>query len=230
MLKKLIKDNSSVLVAVGAGAGVLTTAYLAAQAGYKTREKLEHQKGMTTKEKALVVWKLYIPAGLSGAATIVCIVGVKHIDARKTLAAQTALAVSRRAYEGYRAQVIEELGERKDKTLLAGVAQNEINNNPPSAVVIGTGTVLCYEMYTGRYFNGDIEAINKAVNEINWRLARHDYATLDDLYYMIGVGTTSVSGQTGWESERLLELEYSSVLSPDGKPCLAFDYNYVKTL
>lgn len=230
MIKRFVKDNSSVLLVVGASVGVLSTAYLAAQAGYRTAHRLESEDPrMELKERAQRVWRFYIPAGVSATATIVCVAGIKHVDGRKTLAAQTALAVSQRAYESYRAQVIDELGERKDKTILAKVAEERLRENPPSTVVVGSGTVLCCELFTGRYFNSDMEALNKAVNEINSRLLKHDYATLDDLYYILNLNTTTVSGQSGWNSSRLLELEFSAVVSPDGRPCLAFDYNYVDT-
>jgi hypothetical protein len=229
-IRRGAKENSSLILSVGAGVGVITTAYLSAKAGYQTAQALENEDPYEPlKEKAKHVWRLYIPAASSGAVTIVCVAGVKRIDGKKALAAQTALAVSQRAYESYRAQVIEELGEKKDQKFLAKVAEERVKDSPPSTVVVGSGTVLCCEMFTGRYFNSDMESLNRAVNEVNARLLKHDYATMDDFYYIIGLQNTSTSGQCGWEAGKLLELEYSTVLSPDGRPCLSFDYNYVKS-
>lgn len=228
-MRGFIKKNSSLLLSVGAGIGVVSTAYLSAQAGFRTAHRLESEDSkMELKERARLVWRLYVPAGVAGAATIICVVRIKHVDARKTLAAQTALAVSQRAYESYRAQVVEELGDKKDQLFLAKVAEKQIKDNPPTTIIAGSGTVLCCEAFTGRYFNSDMETLNKAVNEINARMLKHDYATLDDFYYEIGLENTMVSGQAGWESSKLLSLEFSSVLS-QGKPCLMFDYNYVKS-
>ena len=93
---------------------------------------------------------------------------------------------------------------------------------------VAAGTVLCHESYTGRYFECDMETLRKAENEINSRIVKHDRASLNDLYYILGLGATSYSDNVGWDSARLLELEFSTVLSQDGKPCLAFDYNYTK--
>jgi hypothetical protein len=229
-MKKLIKENSSVILSVAAGVGTLTTAYFAAQAGYRSAQILSNQDPHEdVRKKAKRVWRLYIPAGISATATIVCVAGVKHVDARKTLAAQTALAVSQRAYEGYRAQVIEELGERKDRELLGKVAEKRVADSPPPAIVLGSGSVLCCELWTMRYFNSDMQTLNKAVNEINAMLLSQDYVTLDQLYYILGLENTMVSGQAGWETPKLLEFEYSTILH-DGKPCLAFSYNYVNTL
>jgi hypothetical protein len=231
MIKRFIKDNSSVILSVGACVGVISTAYLAGQAGYRTAHKLENEDPtMELKEKARIVWRLYIPTGATAAATIIFVAGIKHVDGRKTLAAQTALAVSQRAYESYRAEVIDELGERKDQTLLARVAEKKVKDNPPSTIVAvsGSGRVLCCELFTSRYFLSDMDALNKAVNEINAKMLRHDYATLDDFYYEINLENTMVSGQSGWSSDKLMALEFSTVLR-DGVPCLAFSYNYIKS-
>lgn len=229
MIRRFIKDNSSVIFSVGACVGVVSTAYLAGQAGYRTAHKLENQDpAMELREKARIVWRLYIPAGATAAATIIFVAGIKHVDGRKTLAAQTALAVSQRAYESYRAEVIEEFGERKDKTILAKVAEKRVEANPPTIITGVEGSVLCCELFTGRYFHSDMDALTKAVNQINAEMLQRDYATLDDFYYIIGLENTTVSGQTGWKSDKLLDLEFSSVLY-HGKPCLAFDYNYVKS-
>lgn len=229
-MKRVVKENSSIILSVAAGVGTLATAYLAARAGYQTAQVLSHTDPYEDfQEKTRRVWRLYIPTAISATATIVCVAGVKHVDARKTLAAQTALAVSQRAYEGYRAQVIEDLGDRKDKELLGKVAEKRVGESPPLAIIAGSGTVLCCELFTGRYFNSDMETLNRALNELNAKLVRHDYATLDDFYYLVHLATTTASGSAGWTASRLVELEFSSILH-DGRPVLAFDYNYVKGL
>ena len=229
-LQLIVKENSSLLCTIGASVGVVTTAVLAARAGYKHSAAMSTQDPhMSKKEEAKHVWRLYVPTAASGAATVICVAGARRIDGAKTLAAQAALAVSQRAYEGYRDQVVEELGERKDQTFVAKVAEKEVAENPPTkTIVAGSGKVLCCERFTGRYFESDMQTLDRAVNELNAKMLKHDYATLDDLYYMIGLELTDVSSQAGWQSDRLLELRFSSVLH-DGNPVLAFEYNYVKS-
>lgn len=226
-MKAFLKRNSSTIFTVGAGAGVLTTAYLASVAGYRAAHRLESEDPyMDIRERAILVWRLYIPTAGAAAATIICLAGAKRVDASKILASQTALAVSQRAYEGYRAQVIEELGDKKDKLFRANVAEKEINKLPLPAIVVGQGKVMCCELYTGRFFESSMEALSRAVNDLNAGLVRHDYATLDEFYYLVHLGSTSASSKMGWKASRLVELEYSSILHGD-TPCLAFDYNYL---
>lgn len=234
-LEKFAKDNSSLILAISASGGVLTTAYLSAKAGYKTAQRLEWLESEDPyadfRTKAWRVWRLYIPSGVSALVTVGCIVGVKRIDGGRALAAQAAFSATRSAYDLYRERVAEEFGEKKEQLVRAAVAERSVAENPPPiSIVVGEGDVLCCELFTGRYFPSSMEKLNKAVNEVNAKLNRHDYAYLDDFYHAIGQPYTTASGHTGWESTRLLELEFSSVISPDGKPCLAFDYNYVKPI
>lgn len=234
MLRKRLKQHSSLLLAMGAGIGVLTTAYLSAQAGYQSARVLYtydpyEDKRKDLKERAKLVWKLYVPPAAAATVTIICVAGVKHVDARKTLAAQTALALSQHAYESYREKVIEEFGDRKDKAILAKVAEDQVKDKPPGNVILNTGDVMCCELWTMRYFSSSMEALFRAVNELNAKMLKHDYATMDDFYYILGLEYTPSSNHSGWSSDKLLELEFSSLLH-DGKPYLAFGYNYVKSL
>jgi len=95
-------------------------------------------------------------------------------------------------------------------------------------VVTGPGLTLCHESLTGRYFTSDMETLRKAMNDINAKLNTHDYATLDDFYYLVGLAQTSISGDLGWESDKQMDLIFTATLTPDGRPCLVIDYNYTK--
>jgi len=53
------------------------------------------------------------------------------------------------------------------------------------------------------------------------------YASLSDFYDLIGLPTTSFSDEVGWNSDRLLELQFSTVLSDDGRPCISIDFRTV---
>lgn len=240
LIRKNAKEHSPVILSTFAGLGTITTAYLASRASFQAARLIdleESSMGPSTdvkdriKERTKLVWRLYIPAGISGATTIVCIVGANRVSANKIIAAQSALTVTQQLYSDYREKVIEELGIRKDETIQAKVAEDRVKANPPSnLMVIESGEVLCCELYTGRYFSCSIETLRRAQNTINAKALAHDYATLFDFYYEVGLGTTTESSGIGWKAGKLMELRFSSVLTEDQKPCLAFEYSYTTTL
>lgn len=235
------KEHFPVILATAAGAGTLATAYLASKASFEAARVIDAHEGIagtadTRKrriiERTKLVWKLYIPAGLSAATTITCIVGANRVETKKTIAAQTAFAVSQQVYSDYRDKVIEEYGDRKDQSIRDQIAEDRVKNTAPAGniMISGPGNVLCCELFTERYFNSDMETLRKSQNDLNAKLLAHDYATFDDFYYMVGLGRTSFSSQIGWKSTKLMQLEFSTVLTEDGRPCLAFEYNYTEPL
>ena len=241
LIRKNVKEHSPVILSIAAGVGTIATAYLTARASFKAAEvirKYENENALWANKKeqlkgrTKLVWKLYIPPAVSTVGTIVCIAESSRIGFKKTLAAQSALAFSQQAFSNYRDKVVEEFGPHNDRKIRDKIAEEHVHNDPPcsqDAVLIGSGSVLCCELYTGRYFNSDMETLRRAANNINARLNKHDYATLDDFYYEISLARTSYSGQAGWKSDKLMELVFSTVLTDDGRPCLAFEYNYTTT-
>lgn len=241
-IQRNLKANSPVIYSSIAGVGTVVTAYLVGRASFKACriiDKYEEEYGASenrlerTTNRAKLVWKFYIPPAITATTTVVSIVAANKVQANKTIAAQSALAVSQQLYSDYREKVIEQIGENKDQKIRDEIAQERVKALPPPAegvVIAGTGHVLCCEQYTGRYFLSDMETLRKAQNDINSKLLAHDYATLSDLYYMIGLSNTTESSQIGWKSDRQMKMEFSAVMTEDGRPCISFEYNYTKPL
>ena len=241
LIRKNVKTHSPVILSVAAGIGTVATAYLTAKASFKAAEVIrvrEEEDGYSTekrtrfKHRTKLVWKFYIPPAISTIGTIVCIAGSNRIGTKKIVAAQSALAVAQKALYDYRDKVVEEFGSHTDRKIKDKIAEESVHNDPPcnqDAFVIGSGTVLCCELFTMRYFQCDMETLRRAQNDINAKLNKHDYATLDDFYYAIHLSGTSYSGQVGWKSDKLMELRFSTALTDDGRPCLTFEYNYTIT-
>jgi hypothetical protein len=205
---------------------------LAGRAGYQAAHKLESEPAdMTLVERAKKTWKVYVPAGISGVLTTACIVGASRATNRRTAAAVTAYSLTERAFSEYREKVVEQIGKGKEQKLRDEVAQDRITRNPPSQVIITSGgDVLCCELFTHRYFKSDMETLKQAQNKINYKILQLLYVTLEDFYDLIDLPHTSNSSNLGWDSDKLMELQFSTILSEGGEPCLAFDYNYTKPL
>lgn len=235
-----LRSNSPAILTSGGVAGVITTAYLAGKASWDAAIVVNNSemhtgtagdKKQRIKERSKLVWKLYIPTVASGACTIGCIVMGARVNSKRAAAAFSLLTVSEKAFSEYREKVVEELGKKKEQKLQDEIVQNKVTNNPPPATVaIGNGTVLCQEAHTGRYFNCDMETLKRAENQINHDLIRYDAVYLNDFYHLLGLGPTSLSSEYGWEVGKLLELRITAAVCPDGRPCLVFDYNYLKML
>lgn len=237
-----IKSNSpEILTAIGVS-GVITTSYLAGKASYEASVIIHDNESVNGpyldrkerfKERFKETWRLYIPATISGVVTVSCIIGSSKATGRRTTAAVTAYSITEKAFSEYREKVVEELGKGKEQKIRDTLAQDHISQRPPESrevIIAGSGTVLCCELFTHRYFRSDMEKLRKAQNDINIKIVNGLYVTLDEFYDILSLPYTSTSGNLGWDSNKLMELQFSTVLSDSGEPCLAFDYNYTKPL
>jgi hypothetical protein len=243
-LKFLINDNSTTILTTAGVAGTVATAYLTACASFKAAkvirneeiwtdlddDKEEHDevKPLTTTKKVKLTWTFYIPAVGVGAATIASIIFANKISSKQIAALTVASGISERALKEYKDKVVEKLGPNKDRDIRDSVAQDRVTNNPPGSrevILAGTGEVLCFDMGSGRYFQSTVEEIKRAENKINYELIHSMSASLSEFYGEIGLAPTSYSDSVGWNTNNHLEVLFSTVLSPDGRPCLAIDFS-----
>lgn len=238
-VEKLAADNSPLILTAIGVTGTITTAVLTGKATIKAVRLIdsEYQNNrndadyvLEPKEKARLAWKLYIPPVAVGTLTVVSIIGANRIGTRRAAAMAAAYAVSQEAFNEYRDKVVEKIGDLKERNIRDDLAQDRVNKNPVennTIVITNGGNVLCYEQYTGRYFQSDMETLKKAQNDLNYQVNNSYYASLSDFYDLIGLERTTESDEVGWNSNELLELHFSTTLAGDGRPCLAFEYRVV---
>lgn len=234
--EKLVVDNSpAILTAIGV-TGTLATAYLTGKATFKAAEILstevytaspDYNETISVKTKVEAVWKLYIPAAGAGVVTVASILFANRIGTRREAAVAAALTVSERAYSEYKDKVFDTIGKNKEAKLHDEIAQDRVTKNSvgtQQVIVTGGGDVLCFDMYTGRYFQSDMETLKKAQNDLNYTIIAQGYASLTDFYNHIGLSSTKSSDDMGWTSDKLLELRFSTTMSDDDRPCIALDF------
>lgn len=249
---KSLKNNSPAVLTGLSVTGVVTTAYLTARAAYKAAQVLEEHEPIEDPKERLkrdfkVTWTLYIPPAVAGSVTIACILGSSKASANRTAAAVTAYSLTEKAFSEYKEKVIEQFNANKEEKIRASIAQDHVSKTKmPSemlavtaedkakieaglknneVVVLGSGRVRCFEDYTGRPFLSDMESLRKAENTINWKIVHENYASLSDFYDLVDLRHTQTSDLLGWSFEKPMELKFFAVVSEDGEPCLAFEYN-----
>ena len=227
--QKFAVDNSpQILTAVGV-VGVVSTALLTGKAAYRAGQLIADSApepyALDPREKFELTWKLFIPAAGSGLLTISAIVAGSHISASRAAGLAAAFTISERAFDEYRDKIVQKMGPKKEQEARDEIAQERVHRNNDSSLIVVSGTdVICYDMYSDRYFTGSMEALKQAQNNLNHRMLSDGYASLSDFYELIGLPPTQFSDQIGWVSDELLELSFSTVLSPEQRPCLAVSF------
>lgn len=222
--------------------GTITTAYFTGRASFRAAQliaareaevkldpnDLEKTPGLSNKEKVKLVWPLYVAPASICATTITAIILANHEASKKIAALTVASGLSERALTEYKAKVAEKIGKAKETQVRDEIAQDRVNKNPPSSrevIIAESGDVLCFDQMTGRYFKSNMEKLRQGMNNLNYEIIAHDYASLSFFYDQIGLAPTAYSDYVGWRIDDHPDLQFSTVMSLDDRPCLAIDFD-----
>ena len=243
----IVVANSPSILSGLAVAGVVITAGLAVKATPKALEKLRvlrekkafeagpllkdqdvaRNDSPTKVEVVKAVWTEFIPAGISGVATIACIIGANQIGLRRNAALLGAYTLADTAFREYKEAALAQLGRVKEQQVQDEVQRGHLERNPVTdaqVIITGGGDQLCFDSLTGRYFKSDVEKIRRSENEINHRVLSDMYAAHNEFYELVGLEPTSIGEELGWNIDNRIELVFTSHLASDGTPCLAIGY------
>jgi hypothetical protein len=241
---QLASDNSPLILTAFGVVGTVTTAVLAGKAAIQAHEMIQYEEEdrrrqntkagelliepMTDREMFVYSWKYFIPPALSLVGTITCIVCASTVANKRTAALAAAYSLSEKAAGEYKDKVVEHFGKTKAQKVEDELQQDRMDRNPVSQQrprTTGGGSDLCYERFTDRYFYSSMETIKQAMNRINYDINQGVYASLSDFYAYLGLGPTGVSDELGWNGDHLMEIRFSTTVSDDNRPCIAFDYH-----
>jgi hypothetical protein len=241
---KFASDNSpTILTSIGVG-GVITTAILAAGGAYRASGivleeqafldkrptpgtlagKPAHQ--LTRKEKAQLTWMYYLPAVGSVVLTCGAIIGANRVADHRTAAMAAAFTISEKALVEYKDKVVETFGKTKGERVHDAVMQDRVTNAPvPQGLIVMTGQKqLCFDAWSGRYFHSTMEDMKKAMNDLNYRILSDNYASLSDFYSLLDLESTTGSDDIGWNVDKLLDIHFTTCISPEQTPAISMDY------
>lgn len=233
-VRNVITANSPVLLVGAAITGVVATGVLAAKGGYKARGIIDDYTVETGEKPDLqkqvkLTWLCYAPSALTGASTILSVVGVHAIHSKRHAALAGLYAVANSRLDTVQEKAEELLGPKKSQELTNQVAQEAVDKNPPvdhEVLITGQGKELCYDEWSGRYFMGSMSVIENAINEINRQLIDDGDASLNDFYDHLGLTPVEGGANHGWSGEKVTG-RFGSTVSPDGRPAISIWFQQV---
>lgn len=160
--------------------------------------------------------KLYGPAILVGATSLVCILASYNIIHKRNVALAAAYATIDKGFKEYRSRLIERFGQELDRELKYNIKSQEteeivVDENGKESVVKKTVTTADfdtssdYSRFFDEYCTGwrkDAEYNLMFVRQIqNWandKLKAQGYLFLNDVYEMLGFDKTKAGQIVGW--------------------------------
>ena len=170
------------------------------------------EEDVSTKEKAKVYLKSYVPTFLMGAATIACILGGNHIAGKRLAALAGAYMISEGKLKEYKEKMKEVIGEKKaDEVESAIIADHlEKNNQQLDEITqsdgLGMNNIpnlsLWYDIFSDRYFYSSSDRIRMAEIEGQSMLNENGFVDLNAIYSMLGLNEIPLGEYLGWDVEQ----------------------------
>ena len=212
----LRKAAPTILSCLGS-AGLVATTVLAVQAT-PTAIKLLKQDGICTKEDMKtrpkdvirVCWKPYLATVLVGSASIVCIFGANILNQKSQASLASAYALANESYKRYRAAASKVYGEDADRKIKAQVAKDANVTCDGMSIYSADldpneDLILCYDMFSNRYFKSTIASVMNAEYHLNRNLVLRGDASINEFYEFLGIDHIDGGDEIGWSMSELVD-------------------------
>lgn len=227
------RENTPLIMTGTAIGGVVTTATLASKAGARIERLCDfsdapEQPAAKTVHYIKTTWKHWVPTAISGALTIGSVVMIHWTHQKRYAALMGLYALGNQAFQEYRESIDEVLDDKTKEEVKQRVASKAVHRNEDDldgALNDVKELTLCYDTFSGRFFQSDIESIRRAENDFNKGLIAHNYGSLNELYSLMGIGGVGAGEDIGWNSDNLLSIGYNSILTERGVPAMSIDFN-----
>lgn len=228
-MQVLLKKYSPLVLTTLGSVGVITTSVLTAKATIKAKELVEKVEKdadckLTLKDDTVdiikIAWKPYIPAVISGAATISCIFGAHFLNRKTQASLASAYALLSNSYKEYVEKSKELYGENAEKEIHSAVAKSKYDR---TFILADTDEHLFFDYQSMRYFETTFDDLKRAEDFVNQEFAASGYVHLNTFYEALGIDKLKNFGDSmGWSSFDdyfEIEFEHERIIMDDGLEC-----------
>lgn len=212
------KAAPTVLTIVGA-VGVISTAILAAKATPKAVELIEMDSrenhgydphAATMPEAVKSCWRCYIPAAITGLATIGCMFAANAINRKHQVAVAGAYALLARSFDDYKRKVVELHGKETHDAILRELAAERAKDRYITAYGAFRDSsldfegseenpVLFYDVFSKRFFESTFSKVLQAEYHTNRNFAiGGGEIGVNDFYDFLGIDRIEKFNDFGW--------------------------------
>lgn len=226
---KTVSEHSPAILTGLACAGVIATAIIAVKEGPKIKEVIDkHKDDMKElkdvledpdadmseedfkKEKTDIcaktakgLFRHVTPVVIFAILTMVAAIASNKESARRIAAVSAAYEIASLSLKN-QTEAIEEIVPKKADEIKEAVTKKKVQSEPVPTdenliYSTGHGDVLCKDVYTEFYFRSSSEEIGKAINTITQRCLADGWASVEDLYYELGIKKIPpIASDIGW--------------------------------
>lgn len=153
----------------------------------------------------------YVPSLGMQVGSLACLGLSGNTWSKRLKAAGASYEMLKSGYDMYREKVTERIGEKKASEIEDAVVQTKMQESVPKTsrgiLISGYGDTLMYDVTSGRWFYDDVDRIHRIENLFNQMVNLDGYATLNDLYELMGLDPLPIGDNLGCDIRNLLEIK-----------------------
>lgn len=249
------KRNSPIILTGLAVVGTLSAAYSAYKAGPKAEKVLEEYhrdmkdcrpddkeaKRAVTGEMIKKMTPVVAPPVIMTGTTVACIIGSHSASSRRIAALSAAYKLSESTIQSLNGKMEEMLGEKKARAVRDSIMKEKLKTDSKNDqkvlsenqfIMPKDGTVLCKDLYSGRFFHSTAGKIEQAIAKCSCNIISDMYISLNDFYEAIDspeLPRIPMGEDLGWNIDNVqngsLPIYLTALLTEDKQPCLCVDYD-----
>ena len=182
----VVKNKTTILAGIGC-IGVVGTSVLTAKGAMKVSELIEED--MSKKEKAIVYATAYLPAFITGTATIACIMSGNILDRKQQASLMSSYALLDQAFKKYKKGVSHTFEAQEELEQLDEEEKTE--------------ELLFYDTFSGTYFNSTREKVLEAILDLNKLFVTGQFAPVNTFYDKVGIKYGTKGEYIGWDIDEM---------------------------
>lgn len=235
----LKKNSSTILTCIGV-IGVVATTVMAVRETPKAVELIAADSrhnhdgdpfAYTKLEAVQSCWKCYIPAALVGLSTIACIIGINAFNKRNQASLMSAYAMLSESYRQYRDAAKTVYGADADARIIDQMAKDMYIHHEGYSVYSSdldslSEKILCYDLYSRRYFEATMAAVLNAEYHVNRNFCLGADVSVNQFYEFLGIDGIENGDEIMWGNEEMLtggiewlDFENRHTVMDDGMEC-----------
>lgn len=250
----VLKSVSPTILSGVSTIGVITTSVLAAKATPTALERIKadsRQKhdgdpyAYTKIEAVKSAWKCYVPAVISGASTIACILGANFLNKRQQVSISSAYALLSSSYQEYKDKLKELYGDEAHQKIVDSIVKEKCNDVYLQSVGICSCSSLdfedhdpnesrlFYDTFSKRYFESTVNRVLQAEYHLNRNFILSGYLPVNDFYDFLGLENIDGGDEMGWSCDDGLcwiDFNHHKTILDDGLEVLIIDMEWIPTI
>ena len=182
--------------------------------------------------RKLTIWewvqataKFYGPAAAMEALALVCFWAAHGIDIRRQAVLSGLCATAEQALQEYQRKVQQMIGEKAEKEIRNGVAQDVVDRNPVPAntTYYLDGSTERWFIFKNQRFRSTYQRIKDAQNDANHEMIQHMYISEQEVMWLLDPDHKYLkpdydSGQVGWSVDNLMIFDIDWGSDPNHEP------------